>query len=173
MSKAYRKQRWWAWIMGAITLGVALFAPSLWWRSPHAQGFFWQLRDQHLTTPPLTAFSGLVYFVFFVLPPGALTVCIIWLWSLQMNWDPTSLRALLVTLEAAGLALLINVVALGVLFFRPGSPGFGWGMAFLLYGIMFASQAFLSFLPWLLLAAIALGLLQRKYQASQLKGGRG
>ncbi len=154
--------------MGAITLAVALFLPHIWWLPPHAKGFFWQLFDSAPIASVVQAIlrAPLLYFVFFGLPPCALTACMIWFWNLQVNWDPTIFRALLVTLEATGLALLATAVGMGVALIRPGTPGNGWGMAIALYGTQFAGEAFLGFLPCLLLTATVLARLQSKYQAS-------
>lgn len=167
MSRRHCRPHWWSWAVGAITVVVALFWPHIGGLPVQAQGFFWQLYDE---APRFSLVQALLnpnpfFMAFVALPLCALTACMIWLWSVQMYWDPTVGRALLVTLEATGLAVLATTVGSGVLFMRPGVPGNGGGrMALTLYSAMFAFQAFLSMLPCLLLATALLARLQRHYQ---------
>ena len=80
-----------------------------------------------------------------------------------MPWKPTIFRGMLVILEAIGLALLATV-ALSVAVFIIPAPVNGWGMALALFNTMWASVAFLAFLPCLLIAATVLACLQRNNQ---------
>lgn len=167
MNKPPRMQKRWAWIMGAITLVIALFFPPLWGRSSRVEGFFWQL----LSLSPSSSLFQVILQTHFLdwlilfFPPCALTACTIWLWSRQMPWNPTIFRGMMVTLEAIGLALLATAVFFVAVFIIP-APGNGWGMAFALFNTMWASVAFFAFLPCLLIAATVLARLQRNHQVA-------
>lgn len=155
MNESSRIQRRWAWIMGAITLVIALFFPPLWgWR---IEGFVWQLRNFAFAPSLLQVIPQLLTLFF---PSCALTVCTIWLWTRQMNWHPTIIRGMLVAFEATVLALLMTAVFFAVIFVIP-ALGNGWGMAIALFNTMWAGLAFLAFLPCLLIAAIVLAHFQK------------
>lgn len=158
MNESSRIQRRWAWIMGVITLVIALFFPPLWgWR---IEGFVWQLRGFAFAPSLLQVIPQLLILFF---PLCALTACTIWLWTLQMNWNPTIIRGILVAFEATVLALLMTTVVFGVIFVIP-APGNGWGMAIALFDTMWAGLSFLAFFPCLLIAAIILAYFQRNNQ---------
>jgi hypothetical protein len=179
VSKQQRMQKRWSWIMGAITLVVSLFFPHFWglWR---VEGFFWQLLGFSPASPLKQVILHIDLFEVLTLffPPCALTACTIWFWSRQMHWRPSSLRAMLVTLEATGLALLTTAVFYSVVFIIPSvvfiisAPGntrgnrwaMGWGIAGAMFSTMWAGGAFLAFFPCLLIAATVLASLQRKNQ---------
>lgn len=157
--------------MGAITLAIALFFPPLWGHLWRIEGFVWQLRDLSPVESWSQAVSRATYLDWLIMffPPCALTACTIWLWKRQMDWSPTIIRGVLVTLEAVVLALLTTAVLFGVIFIIP-SPGNGWGMAFALFNTMWVGLAFLTFLPCLLIAAIILAYFQRNNQIDMKSG---
>lgn len=159
MNESSRIQRRWAWLMGAITLVVALFFPPLWTR---VEGFFWQLRGLSPASSLLQVILQTNYLDWLILffPPCALTACIIWLWTRQMNWHPTIIRGMLVTFEATVLALLMTAVFFAVVFVIP-APGNGWGMAFAIFNTMWTGLSFLAFFPCLLITAIVLAHFQK------------
>jgi hypothetical protein len=151
VSHRQRTQKRWSWIMGGVTLGIALFSPYRWGST--FISFFNDL-----------GYTALLDRILLLSLPFVLALCTIWCWYRLMGWHPTTLRALVVPLAATGLALLLIALLWIVGFGLILSQGNGWGIAIGLFMTLRAGVAFLCFLPWLLIAATVIAFFQRQSQ---------
>ena len=154
-------------IMGALTLVVLLFYPPYSWGIMRFSGTYWELRGFY--PEGFASFSQMSFltnaFNMFVLcfPLLALVACVIWLWRSWINRNPLLLSALGIVPGAALLAI-VGIAVIFVVVYLLMSRGNSMAIAFALANTWLAFQVFLGALPFLLLVAVFLVIVQQKFR---------